>query len=118
MWRHASNVQAVVDIAKRMTTHQTLIFASSSAVVDHRKDCAIPVTEAETNSVSLLHDVETFESLDRYTQHMILRETSLLELVDTFGNAIPTLIGLRFILMATVQLSAQEVIELSQPKII
>jgi hypothetical protein len=30
----------------------------------------------------------------------------------------PTLIGLRFILMATVQLSAQEVIELSQPKII
>ena len=93
---YASNVQAVVDIAKRMTTHQTLIFASSSAVVDHRKDCAMPVTEAETNSVSLLHDVETFESLDRYTQHMILRETSLLELVDTFGNAIPTLIGLRF----------------------
>ena len=56
---YASNVQAVVDIAKRMTTHQTLIFASSSAVVDHRKDCAMPVTEAETNSVSLLHDVET-----------------------------------------------------------
>jgi len=93
---YASNVQAVVDIATRMTSSQTLIFASSSAVVDHRKDCTIPVTEKSTDSFSLLHDVATFDTLDRYTKHMILRETALLELVEQFGKQVPKLIGLRF----------------------
>ena len=93
---YASNVQTVVDLATRMTSRQTLIFASSSAVVDHRKDCAIPVTEKETDSKSLLHDVATFDTLDRYTKHMILRETALLELVKQFGKQVPKLIGLRF----------------------
>jgi len=93
---YASNVQAVVDIATRMTSSQTLIFASSSAVVDLRKDCNIPVTEKATDSFSLLHDVATFDTLDRYTKHMILRETALLELVEQFGKQVPKLIGLRF----------------------
>jgi nucleoside-diphosphate-sugar epimerase len=93
---YASNVQTVVDLATRMTSRQTLIFASSSAVVDHRKDCAIPVTEKETDSKSLLHDIATFDTLDRYSKHMILRETALLELVQQFGKQVPKLIGLRF----------------------
>ena len=96
---YASNVQNVVDLASRMKSSQTLIFASSSAVADHRKECSVPVTEAETSSTSLLQDSDTFNTLDRYTKHMILRETSLLKLSEKNKQTqtpTPKLIGLRF----------------------
>ena len=92
------NVQSVVELAKRMTSRQTLIFASSSAVVDHNKNCAKPATEKETDCISLRRNKQLFDKYDRYTKHMVLREAALLELVTKTQSSVvpPKMVGLRF----------------------
>ena len=81
----AENVKDPVALARRLTTDQTLIFASTSAVMEGFGDT--PANEGFTPKEGLL---------DRYSASMLARERAMRRLSDERGADRPRLIGLRF----------------------
>ena len=85
---HKENVEAPVNLAKRMRPHQLLIFASTSAIAEGSGD--VPMRENGTVQTGLL---------DSYSASMYARERAMASLASGASSAaasLPQLVGLRF----------------------
>lgn len=79
------NVQNIVRLAQRMRYHQTLVFASTSAIAEGTG--SHPLSETDPIQV---------DRLDTYSWSMLRREQALYRLARSRPRSAPRMIGLRF----------------------